>query len=129
MTRINCINVEELTDKHLVAEYRELPRVFNLVRRAIKRGETPKDHYWGEEYLLGEGHVRFFYTRLLWLSWRHVYLVNETVKRGYNPEFYENLRVTFRDIPTEWWGDWEPTTKDRRINRQRIHDRLNGVKG
>jgi len=33
MTRINCIPVTELHNKHLVAEYRELPRIFKLARR------------------------------------------------------------------------------------------------
>jgi hypothetical protein len=40
MTRINCIDPALLSDKHLGAEYRELPRIFNLVRDAIKRGES-----------------------------------------------------------------------------------------
>lgn len=43
MTRINCVAPIELTTKHLVAEYRELPRIYNLVRAAIKRGERPSD--------------------------------------------------------------------------------------
>ena len=34
MTRINCVPVEELHQKHLVAEYRELPRVFRLAEAA-----------------------------------------------------------------------------------------------
>jgi len=41
MTRINCVPVETLHQKHLVAEYKELPRTFNLVRKAIQRGEKP----------------------------------------------------------------------------------------
>ena len=31
MTRINCVPVTELHDRHLVAEYRELPRCFALM--------------------------------------------------------------------------------------------------
>lgn len=38
MTRINLIPPSELHYKHLVAEYRELPRVFGLVRRAQANG-------------------------------------------------------------------------------------------
>ncbi len=37
MTRINCVPVEELSGPHLVAEYRELPRVFALAQRAATR--------------------------------------------------------------------------------------------
>lgn len=105
--------------------------MFNLVRRYVAQGGTPeqlRQEGQSANYVLGKGHVRFFYDKLLWLSWRHIYLVNEMVKRGYDPQFFENLRVTFRDIPTEWWNDWEPDTRARLINRERIHDRLNGVK-
>jgi hypothetical protein len=38
MTRINCIPVEEPSAPHLVAEYRALPRVFALARKAAARG-------------------------------------------------------------------------------------------
>lgn len=41
MTRINVIEPSRLSDQHLGAEYRELPRVFGLVRDAIARGERP----------------------------------------------------------------------------------------
>jgi hypothetical protein len=33
MTRINVVPVQELTNKHLMAEYRELPRA---MRRAVQ---------------------------------------------------------------------------------------------
>lgn len=126
MTRINVVPVTELTDKHLVAEYRELPRIFGLVRRAVARGVKRDDIEAPDEYVLGKGHVKFFYDKLLWLSWRHVYLVNEMERRGFKPNFRENLRVSFRDIPTEWWNDYVPTDDARAINRKRIEDRLNG---
>lgn len=35
MTRINLTLVSELTDQHLIAEYRELPRVFGIVRKHV----------------------------------------------------------------------------------------------
>jgi len=60
MTRINCIPVEELHNKHLLVEYRELPRVFTLAHNAIEKGrwESPA------AYVLGAGHVKFFYNKL-----------------------------------------------------------------
>lgn len=124
MTRINCVPVEELTGKHLVAEYRELPRVFGLVRRHVAKGGVLSDIEIADEYLLGTGHVRFFYDKLLWLSWRHLYLVEEMERRGYKPNFTENLRVTFADIPSEYWNDWQPREQDLLLNRGRIKDRL-----
>ena len=55
MTRINCVPPSELTVQHLVAEYRELPRIFALVRAAIARGERPDDIPDGE--LWAGGHL------------------------------------------------------------------------
>jgi len=125
MTRINCVPVTELTDKHLIAEYRELPRVFGLVRRAAERGETPSDYRVRfPKYTMGEGHVRFFYPRLLWLTRRHQDLVIEMMDRGFEPQYTKSLRVAYSYIPREWWGDWEPSASARLINRQRIAERI-----
>lgn len=120
MTRINCIPVEELTGPHLVAEYRELPRVFNLARKAAEKGTIkPKD-----VYTLGTGHVTFFYTRLTYLAKRHQALVQEMVKRGYHPTFMEDLAQVHADIPAICWHDWTPTPEAQAINRARIQLRL-----
>jgi len=35
MTRINLVDPSTLHSKHLLAEYRELPRVFGLVQQAL----------------------------------------------------------------------------------------------
>jgi hypothetical protein len=126
MTRINCVPVEELTDKHLGAEYRELPRLFGQIQKAIERGESPDDPRNPKEYKLGKGHTRFFYNKVHWLHFRFLQLVQECKKRGrvvnypYSPEF-------IWDIPQEWWNTWKPTPEALAINRQRIKERLNGT--
>ena len=38
MTRINVIPVDELVNKHLLAEYHEITRVFGLVKKSILKG-------------------------------------------------------------------------------------------
>ena len=48
MTRINLTLVSELADQHLMAEYRELPRVFGAVRKHVQNGKrclTLKSHH------------------------------------------------------------------------------------
>lgn len=40
MTCINLVDPSTLHSKHLLAEYRELPRVFKLVEAAEKRGQS-----------------------------------------------------------------------------------------
>lgn len=122
MTRINCIPVNELTRAHLVAEYRELPRVFKLARKAAQRGFQAKDG--PKDYTLGKGHVLFFYTRLSYLAKRQAQLVHEMQKRGYQPQFTDSLFETYADIPAYMWNDWVPTAAALKINRQRIQERL-----
>lgn len=126
MTRINCVPVEELTDKHLGAEYRELPRLFGQIQKAVERGERPDDPRNPIEYKLGKGHTRFFYNKLSWLCFRYRKLVKECEKRGRTVNFPDPPKF-IHDIPNEWWRWWEPTPEALEINRQRIKERLNGT--
>ena len=118
MTRINVVPVTELTDKHLVAEYRELPRVFALARRAT---EAPSS------YVLGTGHVKFFYNKLYWCFMRQQELVKEMLQRGFAPSFDpQDLFDTWYDKKCDLWNDYTPTPEALEINRQRIKERLEG---
>ncbi|QIW87856.1 hypothetical protein Ab1vBOLIVR5_gp208c [Agrobacterium phage OLIVR5] len=122
MTRINVVPPSELHDKHLVAEYRELPRVFNLVRKAIERKEKPDDKRNPKFYTLGPGHVRFFYNKLGYLYSRQIQLCLEMDKRGFKVNFWPDAN-TIKGIGTEWLGEWEPNAYDIKINRERIAER------
>lgn len=120
MTRINLVDPGLLLDAHLGAEYRELPRVWTLARRAVNRGERPDDPRNPREFTLGTGHVRFFYPRLAWVQRRYAALVAECLKRG--------RKVTFKalpeaHIPDEWFVDWEPTAKDVELSTARLLER------
>ena len=127
MTRINCVPVSELTDKHLGAEYRELPRLFGQIQKAIERGEQPDDPRNPTEYKLGKGHTRFFYNKVCWLVVRYQRLVRECERRGRVVNY--PLAPSFvSDFSYEWWGTWTPTPEALTINRQRIQERLNGNK-
>jgi deoxyribonuclease (pyrimidine dimer) len=123
VTRINCIAPNELTDAHLGAEYRELPRVFALVFAAHQRGERPDDARNPAQYTLGAGHVRFFYNKLAWCAARYYALVQECRARGRKVSFGE-LGPTAQLVPEEWWGDWKPTPAAQELNRSRIQQRL-----
>lgn len=126
MTRINVIPVEELTDKHLIAEYRELPRVFKLAR-----SPQPKEAYrWPREYTLGRGHVKFFYDKLRFCQQRQCQLVAEMKQRGFKPAFDPEDLWQYHEragghAPSHLWNDYEPTPEALSINRKRIGERLN----
>lgn len=117
MTRINVIDPRLLSDKHLGAEYRELPRVFGLVRAAIARGLTPTQIQSPQIYTMGPGHVLFFYTRLLWVENRYYRLVEECKARGRTVEYPD---PPSHGIPVEWFGDWKPTPAAIITNTDRI---------
>lgn len=119
MTRINCVPVAELTDAHLGAEYRELPRVFALAQAAYERGEDPTTY--PQEYLLGAGHVKFFYARLGYLRERYAALAAECARRGRRVSYPD---VPVVDLPCRWKQDWQPTPAALALNRGRIAERL-----
>lgn len=121
MTRINCVDPSELTDAHLAAEYRELPRIFGAVRKAIAKGQKPSDKRFPNEYRLGAGHVLFFYPRLGYLVQRYKLIVAECRRRGRTVNFPE---LPTQEIPPEWFGEWQPTADAIALNRQRILERL-----
>jgi len=125
MTRINCIPPRELSREHLIAEYRELPRTFALVRAAIERGETPDDPRNPPSYTLGTGHVRFFYCRLGYLVKRQGAIIEEMRSRGYRPTF-DDVAALIADIPLAWCQDWEPTPEAVAANLARIAARSAG---
>lgn len=124
MTRINVVPVNELTRQHLVAEYRELPRIYNLVRKRIELGNKPTDIKCPPKYTLGKGHVLFFYNKLKWLTDRYDSLCNEMKQRGYTVNYGDSTKLV-NGIPDEWFGTFEIDDEMLAINRQRINDRLN----
>lgn len=121
MTRINCVPPSELSGKHLVAEYRELPRIFTLARAMADRGEAPPPA--DGPYHLGTGHMRSFSGRLHYLDARFDALVIEMLRRGYQPTFRE-LPQSVNAIPYAYWHDWEPTDADMDLCRVRLRERM-----
>lgn len=125
MTRINLIPPRELHQKHLVAEYRELPRAFPLALAAIKRGMKPDHPRIPRAFTLSTGHVLFFYPRLLFLVNRQISLVEEMLRRGYKPTFdpYQ-LQEVLVQAPLAWTQDYVPTPEAIALSRARIEERV-----
>jgi deoxyribonuclease (pyrimidine dimer) len=118
MTRINVgVKPCELSDKHLIAEHREIKRIPNCVSKG-KYNMNGKPN----KFKLGTGHVKFFYDKLLYLKCRYNTLYNECIKRGFNVQYYGNA---WDDIPNELMNDYTPKQEDRNIILKRIHERLN----
>ena len=127
MTRINVVPVEELTNKHLMAEYHEITRIFRLVREAQNRGINKYNIDYRLsipiEYTLGKGHVLFFYNKLRFILNRYKELQFELRSRNYNISPIDDSSL-IEGIRMEWLNDYIPTNDALDINRTRIFERL-----
>lgn len=118
MTRINVIPVEELTDQHLMAEYRELPMVMTSARRSSAVGYKPTDIY-----TLNKGHVMFFYNKKRYLLNRWLDLIAELYNRGYDID-PASRTVHWRELDKFPQVDWQPDKTAFDINMERIKLRI-----
>lgn len=125
MTRINVIEVKELSRQHLVAEYRELPRIYAFVEKAVARGLTPDTMPIPAQYTLGKGHMYFFANKLTFIRYRQRDLIAEMKRRGYKTAFEvpSALDILARIGYLELMQDYKPTVEAIALNRQRIKER------
>jgi hypothetical protein len=116
MTRINAgIPPRDLSDKHLLAEHREIKRIPN----AITSGKGKLENL-PTEFTLGTGHVRFFYDKQLYLFDRYHDLYVECVRRKFN---VTSFHAAWEDTPKALWNDWTPTAEAIALIKQRIKER------
>jgi hypothetical protein len=114
MTRINVVPVQELSRQHLVAEYREITRLPGNLRDSLNRTTKPFDlAEIPPSYILGKGHVKFFYDKMLFLEKRFEALVNEMLARGYNPSYKDSS--IFRTV-SQFYNDYTPTSEALELN-------------
>jgi len=118
MTRINLIPPEELHYKHLVAEYHEITRVPTLVRNNRNKPYTAPD-----QYVLGSGHVKFFFSRLGFIADRYESLCDEMRRRGYVCNQIPRSEL-LKDIDSRFVRAYNPTPEAVELNRQRIAERM-----
>lgn len=120
MTRINTLHPKYLSDQHLMAEYRELPRVFTIVKKGKDKGKP------GTEFKMGEGHVKFFYDKLDWLFTRYYDICTELMNRKYKINMIKPDDLwTVGNRSKHWSGNWKPTLKDHKVSCERLLHKLN----
>jgi hypothetical protein len=121
MTRINVgVHPKDLTDKHLIAEHREIKRIPNC----IAKGKYNMDGI-PDTFKLGTGHVKFFYNKLLYLKLRYEKLYNECKKRGFD---VQNYISAWNNMPSKLMGNYFPNSKDVEIIKKRINEKLTKTK-
>ncbi len=124
MTRINLVKPIELSDQHLIAEYREIFMIGSALQRSMKspnwnitKESLPK------KFTLNTGHVRFFYNKGKYLYKRYLDIIEEMKRRGMNP----NPRRLFNkeQWPDELYNDWTPNEIDIQVVKERIKEKIN----
>jgi len=127
MTRINLVEPHQLTDKHLMAEYRELPRIFTAVLKLQAHRKTPADVTIPDHYVLGTDHMKFFYNKIVWLRRRYVLLQKELTSRGFNLDenLFHKICIGVAHIDNNWCNDYTPRPEDIYLNMVRLCKRSN----
>ena len=116
MTRINAgISPSRLSNKHLLAEHREIKRIPNQVSKGRYRLEGIPD-----EFCLGTGHVKFFYDKLGYLLKRYQEIHQECKRRGFQVQDWSDA---WRGVPSTLMNDWIPDERVTRILETRILER------
>lgn len=121
MTRINsAIQPKFLTDQHLLAELRELPRIFTAVMNRVASGKNFDDI--PKSFTLGSGHVKFFYNKCGFLIKRHQQLRLEYFDRYKKDYNFDYPRIS--TIPNYLLGKYQPTDIEKQLLIDRISTRL-----
>ena len=117
MTRINLIPVSELSDQHLLAEYRELPRI---IKQKIDVSNAP------ERYCLGKGHMKWAKRHSPFCIARYKELCEEMIYRGFKVNYpYTDLYEYYiNDVssPTGYIYFWDDNGQE--ISRNRIIEKI-----
>ena len=121
MTRINIVPVKELCNKHLFAEFREMPRLVGNLEKSLAAKKPFKMSDISPKYILGKGHVKFFYDKFEYLYKRHIELGQELLLRGYN--INPNSEI-FKTVDSIYFNDFKPSNEELELNRARIKERL-----
>jgi len=121
MTRINVVPVNELCNQHQFAEWREMPRLVGNLQKSLSRKKPFSMDEISPNYILGTGHVKFFYDKFQFLYNRHVELTKALIDKGYDIQPDSKI---LKSVDDEWFNDWKPSNVDLELNRQRIKDRM-----
>ena len=123
MTRINLVPPEELSDQHLVAEYREIFMIGSSLQRSLRSPNWEKTKKSiPKQFTLNKGHVKFFYDKGKYLSERYDELIKEMKKRQMSP----NPLRTFKkeQWPDDLFNTWRPNDYDLKVVRTRIEMKI-----
>ena len=127
MTRINAnIPVETLTNKHLLAEHREIKRV--CFRLQSRLNSNKFDDIPSVFHTVKKGEIVF--KELFWLDKgkftlnRYRKIHQECIKRGFNVSDFSGNWEVYKKKP-EFFNDYVPSDEQNQMVLDRIKQRLN----
>ena len=122
MTRINAfIPVEDLSNKHLIAEHREIKRIPNHVAKHFKKLSLTKIP---KQFTLNTGHVTFFFDKGEFTYKRYEQLYEECKRRGFNVTYFGHAWDIYSDISSTWYKDIKATPQEKIRIQTLIKDRI-----
>jgi len=123
MTRINIISPSELTDQHLIAEYREIFMVAGSLKRTLNSKNGFVESKVPNNYTLNSGHVYFFYNKGKYLYKRYSLIMKEMKNRGFKPDDNRKFPKEIF-IENNLFNDWEPNQNDIKLIKKRIKEKI-----
>lgn len=119
MTRVNLVKAKNLSDQHLLTEWRELPRIPTMLHKRLAKKDFEQQL---ESFCLGTGHMVFFYDKMKFLSKRHKEIIKELKIRKFKIKVYET--DPFLATPKEFHNDWCPNAEEVNISYKRIAEKI-----
>ncbi len=119
MTRVSVGFSRQLVDQHLRKERIEVLRIPNKIKEG-KYKSKPLD-----KFTLNKGHELSLMNKVGFLKRHYEELTAECIRRGFQTTDYSDA---FEGIPSHLMNDYEPTEHDIHIVRERITERLKGMK-
>ena len=115
MVRVNLIPSTQLSDQHLIAEYREILMLFGYYRKHPVI-QPSQNHFCP---------MRFYHDKLQYLMRRWIALKVEMIMRGFNPTI--NLHYKELQLRDEFQGrfkDFVPSPEQIKSMKERITQRI-----
>jgi len=125
MTRINAhIKPKHLLDQHLLAEYREIVRIPNVVKADLTNAYK-KVKLAPPTFKLSTGHVIYFYDKIKFLHARFLALKQELDCRGIENNMSDEM---FLNVPSNLYNDLVECDLANDLVAHRIIERATGMK-
>ena len=120
MMRINIVEPCQLNDRQLMAEYRELPRTLTIIKVLEAKGQSVKIP---KNYVLGEGHIYFFYNKIKYLISRYVNIHRELSNCGFNLDhnaYQTAIKGVSKINNKDLFNDWQPAPEEIYLNMTQL---------